>query len=58
MYVMVPTLKKFHFCYLQRFIIISGVHGAFSFSLLGVHRTFSGVHAQNIETQYFLLRKP
>ena len=49
MYVILATFQKFNFCYLLRFINISSVRGAFS---LSVHE-----HAQNIETQIFLLRK-
>ena len=49
MHIMLAALPQFNFCYLLRSSIISGVHGAFSLSTY--------VHAQNIETQKFALRK-
>ena len=45
---MFATLYQLTLCYLLRFIIIPGIHGAFSLSI--------SVYVQNIGTQKFLLR--
>ena len=39
MYVMLADLQQLNFYYLMRFIIISGVHGAFHFSLMSMCKT-------------------